>query len=333
MSRPDQGAVIPAYVLLSHEWPAGHHRLIDRLLSSGSPVVIHVDKGVRQRPFARSDVSQVTSRVDVNWGGWTLVEALLRAMECALDQHPEATHLQILSGRDYPARPAAEFHRLLAEDPSRSFVAFQDMTAPGAQFANIPGEWCSLDLYAKLPFDADRLVMRLNRRLPDRAIPGGMVPYRGSAFACLSADGARYIVNHLRNPRNRALVRYFKTIRIPDEIVFPTVMANGPLAPTLQGWPFDSGLMGGLHYIDWTPTRENPAVLTLADYDAIVASGRFFVRKVGERVSDALVAALDARIGAAPQAPRDETGTSRRSRHQPRPTVEHTDRRQTTRRQ
>lgn len=295
---PAAHAVKVAYLVLSHEWPAGHHRLVDRLTGGGSSVVVHVDKAVDPRPFARLDVTTVREPVHVNWGGWSLAEAMIRALETGLSRHVDATHFQFLSGRDYPARPEAEFLDLLAADPTRSFVAFEDMTAPGAQFPNIPREWAPMDLYARLPFDADRLVGRLTRRLPPRAVPDGLTPFRGSAWSCLTREAASYVVDALRSPSNRRLTAYFRTIRIPDEIVFQTILGNSPLAPTIDSWPTSPGTNARLHHIDWSPTRENPAVLDVGDLQAIEASGRYFIRKVGPQKSGALVRELDARRAA-----------------------------------
>lgn len=201
-----------------------------------------------------------------------------------------------LSGRDYPVRPEADFRALLAKKPSHSVMAFEDMTLPGSQFPNIPSEWCSLDLYARLPFDLERRLGRLIRRIPPRSVPRGLTPYRGSAFSCFTREAASYLVTQLRSRENRDPIRYFKTIRIPDEITFPTLICNSQVASRVAGWPTSPGTCGPLHYIDWSPRRENPAVLDETDLAAIVASERYFVRKVSTGKSALLLNELDARL-------------------------------------
>ena len=191
--------------------------------------------------------------------------------------------MQLLSGLDYPARPEAELEEHLV--PGRSYVNFYPML-PGSQFDTIPHTWCFHDQYALLPGDwgkrAYRFVDRLNRRLPRRTPP---VPlYRGSAWMCLARPAAEYVVAAAHDREHRRVMRYLRTINVPDEIAVQTLLANSPLASTLEGWeggafrPEEKRVYH--HYIDWDPARENPAVLDLDDLPAIRASGQYFVRKV-----------------------------------------------------
>ena len=291
------------YAVLTHHQPAHLGRLTRRLTADGARVVAHVDAKTNQRPFvdaAGEAVRFVDSRVRVHWGGFSMLRAMIAALAGALDADPEATHVQLLSGVDYPARPAAEL--LEAVVPGRSYLNFYPVL-PGSQFASIPHNFCFRDQYALLPGGgrraAYRLVDRLNTHLPDRTPP---VPiYRGSCWMCLARPVAEYVVAAVRAPENRRLMRYFRTINVPDEIAFQTLVCNSPHADSLEGWDGGAFREGEkrvyLHYIDWSPDRENPAVLDLTDLPAIRASGRFFVRKVHPTRSATLMDALDAGAG------------------------------------
>ena len=80
---------------------------------------------------------------------------------------------------------------------------------------------------------------------------------------CLARPAAEYVVGATRDPEHRRLMRYLHTINVPDEIAVPTLLANSPLASTLEGW--EDGAFRREekrvhhHYIDWDPGRENPA--------------------------------------------------------------------------
>jgi hypothetical protein len=182
---------------------------------------------------------------------------------------------------------------------------------PGSKFDTIPHTWCFRDQYALLPGvwgdRAYRLVDWFNLRLPPRTPP---VPlYRGSAWMCLARPAAEYVVAAGRAPEHRRLMRYLRTINIPDEIAFQTLLAHSPLASTLDGWeegafrPEEKRVY--LHYIDWDPAREDPAVLDLEDLPAIRASGQYFVRKVEPVRSAALMDAGLRCSGAGRRNPRD----------------------------
>jgi len=288
------------YAVLAHQEPGQFGRLTRRLTAEGARVVAHVDAKTDQLPFveaAGGGVSFVESRVRVHWGGFSMVRAMIAAVAGALEADPEATHVQLLSGVDYPARPTAELLETVVS--GRSYLNFYPVL-PGSQFASIPHNFCFRDQYALLPRGwrerAYRVVDRLNARLPDRTPP---VPvYRGSCWMCLARPVAEYVVAAVRDRENRRLMRYFRTINVPDEIAFQTLVCNSPHADSLEGW--DGGAFRKaekrvyLHYIDWSPARENPAVLDLTDLPAIRASGRFFVRKVHPTRSATLMDALDA---------------------------------------
>lgn len=281
---PENADVNIAFLVAAHHLPLQFHRLVDRL--EGRPVVAHIDKKSRIEPFLRSDVEQAR-RVAVTWGGFSQVEAMLNLMRMALMRFQDATHLIFLSGQDYPVRPIDELKTLLNEHPTQSWIAHDDLGLAGAQFSNIPLEYYPGDLLTALhiPQSASDLVAGI---LPRRTPPQGIHPWRGSTSWCLTRHAVRHCVNVLDG--DSRLRRYYKTIRIPDEIVFSTTIMNSPLsadvAPTV-------GPTAPLHYIDWAPTRENPAILTECDLDAILTSRRYFIRKVHPVKSHKLLAQID----------------------------------------
>ncbi len=273
------------------------HRLADRLRMDGHSVVAHIDAKAESEPFARDDVRFVGRRVLVTWGGYSQVEAMTRLLEDGLASSPEATHLVFLSGQDYPARPLSEFVALLKEDPTRIHMQWHDTSLPTAQFPNIPREWCSLDLYGHFPWNVEPLASKITRRfLPPREMPDGYTPYRGSTFWALPRDAAEYIVSFLRGNGSRRVRWWLKTIRIPDEIAFQTILGNSPLRQRITGWPNNPPRWAPFHYIDWSPAREDPAILDETDLDAVRKRGAFFVRKVEQERSATLLDALDASL-------------------------------------
>jgi hypothetical protein len=291
------GSVV--YAVLAHHEPEQLGRLVRRLSRRGSTVVVHVNARADLAPFegAVGGLARFTTpRLKVTWGGYSLARAMVNVIEHALVADPSATHVQLLSGVDYPARPESDLEEHLV--PGRSYVNFYPMLA-GSQFDMIPHTWCFRDQYAVLPGAWDerayRFVDRLNRRLPRRTPP--VTLYRGSAWMCLSRPAAEYVVAATRDREHRRVMRYLKTINVPDEIAVQTLLGNSPLATSLEGWedgafrPEEKRVYH--HYIDWDPDRENPAVLDLDDLPAIRASGQFFVRKVFPARSARLLDALD----------------------------------------
>jgi core-2/I-Branching enzyme len=67
------------------------------------------------------------------------------------------------------------------------------------------------------------------------------------------------------------VVRFFRHVKMPDEIYVQTVLLNSPLRETI--------VADDIHYIDWSRGGSHPKTLGTEDYAKIVASGKLFARK------------------------------------------------------
>jgi hypothetical protein len=66
-------------------------------------------------------------------------------------------------------------------------------------------------------------------------------------------------------------VRFFQRVHVPDEMFFQSIVMNSPFRDRVA--PDD------LRYIDWRADSDSPAVLTSADFDRLMESGKLFARK------------------------------------------------------
>lgn len=111
-------------MILAHTDPAMVGRLLNRL--RGSAVHLHVDLGVDIDDFDRLSgasripgVSYVRSRHHVNWGGYSVVRAMVDGMRQALPDLETSEHVVFLSGACYPLRDVSSFHAYLNDAPWR----------------------------------------------------------------------------------------------------------------------------------------------------------------------------------------------------------------------
>ncbi len=199
--------------------------------SSGCPVVIHVDTCVDADAFEEfaSSLSGCENvhfdrRRRCEWGTWALVEASQSAAERMLERHPEVTHVYLASGACLPLRPVADLRRYIAARPAIDFiesVAVEDVPwAKGGldeerfQFS-FPFAWKR----QRMAFDLWVKVQRFARR--SRALPEGLQPHLGSQWWCLTRETLERIVS---DPRRRELESYFRSVWIPDESYYQTVV-------------------------------------------------------------------------------------------------------------
>lgn len=302
-----------AYLVLAHDQPALFGRLVGALQHDGAAVYAHIDGKQDAAPFRQAagalPVRFLDAPVAVNWGGYSQVEAMLRLLAAAADGGHE--HFIFLSGRDYPLRRPAELQALLAQDPQRNYINFYALRK-GTDFSRLIEVYAFRDYYARLRVPAVKrlvqwLVRAANRVLPARRFVPGLQPYRGSTSWCLSAAAAAYLLDFVRQEQNAPVLRFFRSVTGADEILFQTILLNSPLAPQCAGYDdvaqHHSAMNENkvsLHYIDWSPARENPAVLEGRDFAPLMQSGKFFARKFDQTRSAALLDRIDLALRDAP---------------------------------
>lgn len=301
-----------AFLVAAHHQPELFGRLIERVGRAG-PVIAHIDAKSDIQPFREAAPKAVftRARARVNWGGFSNVEMIVHLLREGLAAAPDATHFLHLSGSDYPVRPLSDFEELLGTEPTRSYLNFYRVV-PGSKFYELTRSFDATDQVSRLPArlrpHVSTVVRKAAHQLANPDFPASLPPYRGSTSSCLSRAAAEYVVGFLDSPDGRRLLRRLRTVLVSDEFVIQTILCNSPLRSTLAGWPADdvTGIPEDnendvyLHYIDWSPSREDPAILVASDLERIRSSRMYFARKMDATRSADLMAALDQDCGFEP---------------------------------
>lgn len=260
-----------AYLLLIHECPALFRLLVSQLLKDeDAAVFVHLDRRSRAADFSvDSDrVTVLKKRIDVKWGGISMVDATLELLKAARPGNYD--YYCLLSGRDYPLRSPLAFKRKLAELYPKALL----------DGGSVVEEWTERGLdrvryYFLYRFKNRDLAIRQSRaarkwgkRLHiERAFFPGMVPCCGSQWWTISRPLADMILEYLAaHPSYR---RFYAWCAMSDEQFFHTLLINlcpeqlVKLSQTLVQW--DNGF---------------PHVFSLADLDALRRDGEhYFFRK------------------------------------------------------
>ncbi|WBA43081.1 beta-1,6-N-acetylglucosaminyltransferase [Hymenobacter canadensis] len=280
-----------AHLIMAHRAPAQLVRQLRGLHHPQADCFIHLDTKADLSVFSflgtLPQVQFVRRRFAINWGGFGFTEALLASLRELLAHPARYEFINLLSGQDYPLRPAEELHAYLAAHPGRSFVEAEPMGSPWWQANRSRLERYHLTDAPALP--GRYAVQRaLNAVLPRRQFPlGGYVVYGGnmSCWYTLSRTAAEYLVNFFT--LHPELHRFGRLSWGSDEFLVATVLYNSPLRETL--------LNNSLRYIDWSQGGAHPKLLTTADLPALLASGRFWGRKFDLDTDTAVLDELDAR--------------------------------------
>lgn len=259
-----------AHLILVHNYPVQLERLLKRLIYSNSDVYIHLDKkaDLSQFEYLKSlpNVYFINNRISVGWGNYSMVEATLISMQEILDTQNIYSHINLLSGQDYPLKPISEIEQFFFSNSDKSYI----------QSLSIYDEWKeSKDRLIKynlgslaIPFKY-RIQEIINRILPDRKIPENMEPYGSSQWLTITPSSIKYVLKFLEE-KPKAL-KFFKWTWAIDEIIFQTILLNSPFKESIVN--------DNKRYIKFENNEMNPVVLKISDADALLQSGKFFARK------------------------------------------------------
>jgi hypothetical protein len=273
-----------AYVIAAHRYLDQVERLVRRLARDDTSLVVHVDRRAGKAPFDElrdrtSDLSDLhyLPRHLGYWGGTGLVHAALKGIADLLRNDVPFDYVVLLSGQDYPLRPAGELHARLDGVAGMSFM--ESMALPFGGWGARGGldrveDWHLVSRIA--------LHIRLPRK---RRIPGGLTPFGGSSWWCLSRPVATYVDGFARD--NPQFVRFFDHALHASELFFQTLLLNSPHREEI--------LNENLHFLVWRGGA-SPATLTQADLPELLASNRFFGRKFDTSVDSQVLDLLDAEL-------------------------------------
>ena len=267
-----------AYLIVAHHQPGHLRRLVGALEQDGSRFFIHIDAKADLPSFQalfprRDDVTFVADRVRVEWGRFSVVQAVLNLIQAAVASRLHFRYFTLLSGSDYPVKHRREVRdRLLESDRQH------------------------LRIDRRLTTDAEDTHAPLLAALPAGRYFDGMIPYHGSMYWSLTADCMRFIVDFLA--ANPGYVDLHRRVRIPDEVFFHTLVKHSPFAGAItqdfSAHPRPHGIHHGNHFIDWRGLRSRDGLtLDERDLDDLLASPALFARKFDEAESGRLLDLLD----------------------------------------
>jgi hypothetical protein len=273
-----------AYIVSAYKLPHQLVRLVRRLHTDGSHFLVHVDRKTDRRSYdemVRGTLElgcvDFLPRHICHWGGFGHVRATLEGIDRLYADGIRFDYAVLLTGQDYPIRPALEIERRLAESGGRSYM--NHWSVPHTGWSGHGG----LDRLERW-----HVVWRhhVHLALPvPRRVPGGLTPYGGGPYWCLARPVVDYVQAFVRE--QPGFVSFFQHVWIPDELFFQTIVMNSQLR--------ESVVNDNLRYIDWS-REPAPAILRSEDLDAIAGSGKLFARKFDTTVDSEILDLLDRRI-------------------------------------
>ncbi len=314
-------AIDVGFVLITHRSPEQVVRLVRRLneLYGSPPIVCHHDFLQCDLPLAAlpKNVSFVRPHLRTSWGGFAVVEGTVRAIRQLFQRTDAPDWFVLLSGTDYPIKPAASVIRDLGDARYDAHIFFQPIDP-----AALESDW-QRECYRR--YFTSRIYLpdcsresgfgwksrRLPRwmKFPRHPFREGFRCYAGSQWFAANRDAAACV---LREAERRARFNsYCCKAPFTEELYFQTLLVN----------------VGGMRlnnvnyrYTDWSAGGSHPKTLGMEDLPALLGSSSHFARKFcADRpaVLDAIDRAVDEmarmeRRGGGAQGSGEEEGQSQR---------------------
>ena len=272
-----------AHLILAHNYPQQLDRLVKRLSHKDADVYVHLD--------AKADISEygsikntpntffIKGRVKVAWGEYSIMQATLNGLEEILASGVAYTHINLLSGHDYPLQNNDHIHSFLFANQGKTFMWYD------LNYNEWPHGQVRMDNYYFGDYGfpgRHHLATLVNKILPKRKLPGGLKAYGRAQWVTITPESAKYVIDYIK--RKPAVERFFRMTWAVDEVFFQTILCNSHLHDTIVN--------DFLRYVVLQPDFR-PATLTMADADALTSSGKFYARKFDYNKDSAIFDYLD----------------------------------------
>lgn len=272
-----------AHLVLAHNNPSQLERLVKRLSHKDADVYIHLDDKTNIAEYEHiKDLPNAfftKKRVNMMWGEYSTIQGTLNAMEEILETGIAYSHINLLSGSDYPLRSANHIQEFLLANVGRTFMWY-DL---------VFNDWVHGQVRMNTYYFGDygfpgryQLATLVNKILPKRKLPENLIAYGRSQWLTITPACVSYALNYIK--AHPAVERFFKMTWAVDEVFFQTILCNSSLRDTLVN--------DNLRYIALQPDFR-PVVYTMADAETLSSSGKFYARKFDNKKDSAIFDYLD----------------------------------------
>ncbi|EHQ24696.1 glycosyl transferase family 14 [Mucilaginibacter paludis] len=280
-----------AYLIIAHK---NFEHIIDIVTSLNDPKVsflIHFDEKVkvdineinRKLPQG-ADVYFLDARENVNWGGFSVLMAVLNLIQGALHLNC-FDYIYLISGQDFPLKTSDEMIDFLEQNAGKEFIEYH--TIPHSGWGGGQDRYEHFWMIDTLGMQASRNFIEDQRKQNfTRKFPNNLQPFGGSMWFTITAACAEYIIDHFMQYPDELM--FFKYTLIPDELAIVTVIMNSIFKNQVVN--------NNLRHIDWSENRGRPKIMTVSDLVVLIKSESHFARKFDPSVDVEVINALKAKL-------------------------------------
>ncbi|HVW59198.1 MAG TPA: beta-1,6-N-acetylglucosaminyltransferase [Puia sp.] len=257
-----------AHLILAHKNPAQLQRLLDNLQHPDAAFFIHLDKKIDAAPFAylfqRPNTFPVRKRTKIYWAGFGTIQGILNGFA----EIPRGyDYINVISGQDFPLKPAEYIHRYITERKGKEFITCQTIDGT-SEWGDVSPRVRKYHLINWRIPGRHRLENLLNKVLPPRKFPMDHELVGRANWFTLSYPAVQYLLRFLHE--HPELIRYYKYCWGADEFIFSTILYNSHFKPDI---------VENLLYCYWESGHGHAKTLKTEDLEILKASDKLLARK------------------------------------------------------
>lgn len=284
-----------AYLILAHSRFEQLKKLVRMLDDSRNDIFIHIDASAEDFDASAFDglcsfshLEFIEPRIEVNWGGLSIMEAELSLLE-ACCRRGGYSYCHLLSGMDLPIKSQDCIHSFFEENCGREFLNFWKMKSHTHR---------RFRYYTLFPEGAGKFWPNLANNLFKglqmafgHTINDGIEFKFASQWFSITLECAEYVVS-----KREWLEKVFRHTNTVDEIFLATLLWNSHFRDRLydssehvQNSDIDSA--AALRFIDWTRggSVRHPWTFRLDDWDLLMSVPHFWARKFDENIDGEII--------------------------------------------
>lgn len=280
-----------AYLILAHKNPEQVKTLLHLLDDSRNDIYIHLDKkagfeyDVLENACEKSELHFIEPRIQVHWGGVSIINVEMSLLEEAVKT--EHSYYHLLSGMDMPLKSQDTIHKFFDENDGKEFLniwSMEDHTKRRAQYYTPFPEGGGFFLTNHWNHVVKAILKVMGIRMNK-----GIEFKIGSQWFSITENLAKYITEH-----KDWVQKVFKHSYMCDEIFIPTLVWRSPYKENLycncptQGHEIN---LSNMRFIDWSrgTSRRHPWTFTIDDYDLLMSVPHFWARKFDKEADSAII--------------------------------------------
>jgi hypothetical protein len=301
-----------AYIISAYKFPDLLIRLVHRLHTPTSVILIHVDKRTDDKQYRQiiAGVNYLTNvvfleRHNCHWGDFGHVRATLKGLAYLLNGNVSFDYVLLLTGQDYPIKSNSYIDYFLDKQNGKEFISYYSF--PNKAWGENGGmqrieqwhfrfleDWPVRPLHAFVHLPSRResdskvksiIYSSVNNMFTKRTLPGNLKAFGGPGYWCLTRACAEFI--HQYVVKNQRFVKFFRYVDIPDEIFFHTIILNSSFASNVVN--------DDLRCIDISEGR-GPRIWRASDFETLAQSNGLIARKFDPGADREILDLIDARL-------------------------------------